>query len=44
MMDKNEFIRNLRNAFGNYELPIAIWYSEKAVAEEEKPEDALSNI
>lgn len=36
MMDKNEFIRNLKNAFGNYELPIAIWYSEKAVAEEEK--------
>lgn len=35
-MDKNEFIRNFRNAFGNYELPIAIWYSEKAAAEEEK--------
>ncbi len=35
-MDKNEFIRNFRNAFGNYELPIAIWYSEEAVAQEEK--------
>ncbi|HNX88463.1 MAG TPA: DUF169 domain-containing protein, partial [Paludibacteraceae bacterium] len=35
-MDKNEFIRNFRIAFGNYELPIAIWYSEKAVAQEEK--------
>lgn len=35
-MDMNEFIRNFRIAFGNYELPIAIWYSEKAVAQEEK--------
>lgn len=35
-MDKNEFIKNFRMAFGNYELPIAIWYSEEPVATEEK--------
>lgn len=35
-MDKNEFIRNFKNAFGNYELPVAIWYSKKAVVQEEK--------
>jgi len=35
-MDKNEFIRNFKNAFGNYELPFAIWYSEKAATQEEK--------
>ena len=35
-MDKNQFIQNFRNAFGNYELPVAFWYSEKPVAPEEK--------
>jgi uncharacterized protein (DUF169 family) len=35
-MDKNEFIKNFRNAFGNYELPIAVWYSEEAATREEK--------
>jgi len=35
-MNKNHFIENFRKAFGNYELPIAIWYSEKPVAIEDK--------
>ncbi len=35
-MNKNEFVENFKNAFGDYELPIAIWYSEIAVALEEK--------
>lgn len=35
-MDKNQFIQNFRNAFGNYELPVAFWYSEKPAAPEEK--------
>jgi hypothetical protein len=35
-MDKTNFIENFRMAFGNYELPLAIWYSEKAAAPEEK--------
>lgn len=26
-MDKNKFIQDFQNAFGDYELPIAIWYS-----------------
>lgn len=28
-MDKNKFIKNFRNAFGSYELPIVFWYSEQ---------------
>jgi len=36
LIDKNEFIRNFRIAFGDYELPIAVWYSETAIASEEK--------
>ncbi|HEY4788927.1 MAG TPA: DUF169 domain-containing protein [Bacteroidales bacterium] len=35
-MDKNYFIENYRNAFGNYELPIAIWYSEEPAVPTEK--------
>ncbi len=27
-MNTNQFITHFRNAFGNYELPIAFWYSE----------------
>jgi hypothetical protein len=32
-MDKNQFILNYRNAFGNYELPIGIWYSDEPIVE-----------
>ena len=35
-MKTNDFIKNFRNAFGDYELPVAIWYSDKAVVPEEK--------
>ena len=35
-MNKDEFIRNFRNAFGDYELPVAMWYSEKPAGQEEK--------
>lgn len=30
-MNKELFIENFRNAFGNYELPVAFWYSEKPI-------------
>lgn len=42
-MDKNEFIKNFKKAFGNYELPVAIWYSEKPVAQEEKTRGCFIN-
>ncbi len=32
-MNKNQFIENFRNAFGNYELPIVFWYSEQPMVE-----------
>ncbi len=32
-MKKEHFIENYRNAFGNYELPIAFWYSDEPVVE-----------
>lgn len=32
-MDKNQFIQNFRNAFGDYELPVAVWYSDSPAAE-----------
>lgn len=32
-MDKSKFIENFRNAFGDYELPIGIWYSDQPVAD-----------
>ncbi len=35
-MNKNIFIENFRNAFGNYELPIAIWYSNEPAVPVEK--------
>lgn len=35
-MDKEEFIQNYRNAFGDYELPLAIWYSDEPAGQEEK--------
>ena len=35
-MNKEIFISNLRNAFGNYELPIAFWYSDKPATTEIK--------
>ncbi len=35
-MDKNNFVESFKKAFGNYELPIAIWYSEKPAGQEEK--------
>ena len=35
-MDKDQFILNYRNAFGNYELPIGLWYSDEPAAEPTK--------
>ncbi|MDR3706267.1 MAG: DUF169 domain-containing protein [Paludibacteraceae bacterium] len=35
-MKKEVFIDNFRNAFGNYELPIAFWYSDKPVSTPQK--------
>ena len=35
-MDKNVFISNFRKAFGDYELPVAFWYSEKPLVDSEK--------
>jgi len=35
-MNKEQFIQNYRNAFGDYELPIVFWYSEEPVALAEK--------
>ncbi len=35
-MDINYFIQNFRNAFGDYELPIAIWYSDRPKVEVSK--------
>jgi hypothetical protein len=32
-MNKDQFIENFRNAFGNYELPIVFWYSEQPMVE-----------
>lgn len=35
-MDKNHFIENYRNAFGDYELPVGFWYSDTPSIEPEK--------
>ena len=35
-MDKELFIENYRNAFGDYELPVVFWYSDQPVATPEK--------
>ena len=35
-MDKELFIENFRNAFGNYELPVGVWYSDEPFCLSEK--------
>lgn len=35
-MNKDRFIENFRNAFGNQELPIVFWYSQQPIAEATK--------
>lgn len=35
-MDKKKFIEHFKNAFGNVELPIVFWYSDKPAAEPQK--------
>ena len=30
-MDKSKFIENFKKAFGDYELPVAVWYSAKPI-------------
>ena len=35
-MNTNHFIENYRNAFGDSELPVGIWYSNEPVAEMQK--------
>ncbi len=42
-METKKFIENFKTAFGNYELPIAIWYSEEPVVPVEKTKRCFIN-